>query len=155
MNYGHHRLDIRFIVFTHDDIYEGLRQLLKSAKTADVEPGDSGVIAASVGRAARWTIRNEHDVDMPPKPAHLEPFAFNLWFLYRDRNELVETLKHFIQIIPHQIRQLSDSANLSAEMQEHVPGMGGNGPMGLWELTRVRLEPPTAHRFRDTPIWDY
>ncbi len=113
MNYGHHRLDIRFIVFTHDDIYEGLRQLLKSAKTADVEPGDSGVISASMGRAARWTIRKEHDADMPPKPAHLEPFAFNLWFIYRDRNELVETLKHFIQIIPHQIRQLSDSANLS------------------------------------------
>lgn len=145
------RLDLRLIVFSKDDVTEGLTQLAKSVKTADVDPDSSGVISLSLARAARWTVRSEHDDSLPHKSPHIDPYSFNLWLIYFDRNELLQLLQQFIRAFPGQI----DEEDFVPGAHDHVGGTGMNGPMGLWQLTRLHLEPPSEHRFQDTPIWRY
>jgi hypothetical protein len=151
MNNGHSRLDVRFIVFSVEDAVEQLKQLLKSVKTSDIEPDDSGIVPAILPRAARWTIRNEHDDSVPRRDPHMNPLMLNLWFLFYDRRDLVGILTHLIHLLPGQV----DPEDFVPGAHDDIPGNGMNGPMGLWELTRVHVEPPTAYRFDDTPIWNY
>jgi hypothetical protein len=147
------RFDVRFIVFTVDDIYEAIHRLTKSARKAVAEPGTAGYISLHIERAARWTIREERDRELPLKRAHLAPLMFNLFFLFPREEELVETLLGLTQALHYDLP--GPRAKLEAGLSGHVPGTGQNGPMGLWQLTPVHPEAPSAYRFSDSPIWDY
>jgi hypothetical protein len=145
------RFDVRFVVFTRDDIFEGVHRLTKSAVKSRAQPGDYGYASLDVEKAAKWTIREARDATMPRKRAHLDPLMFNLWFLFSSREDLVDTLTGLTRALTYQLER----SRLEPGMSDHVPGTGMNGPMGLWELTRVHVEPPTAYRFDETPIWNY
>jgi hypothetical protein len=154
MGYAEHRFDVRFIVFSPEDVHAGLKMIENQLKSADIDFGDSGIVSLKYERAARWTVspfdkESGLPLDYPKKDPHLEPLMFNLTCTFVDRAFLREALGGVHRFFDMQL----NGEPLREGLRGDVPDFQASAPCGEWQLTRVRLEPP---QFYDSQtIWDY
>lgn len=152
------RLDLRFVIYSLEDIHVGIRQLERSLATADIEPGDSGMLKMSYSRGARWTVSEEPQRGAShfgeARTPHLRPLMFNIFCVYRDRKTLLESIKGIHKFVDMKIA--IEEHDLYPGLSGDVPDFESSSPCGVWAVTRVRPEIPEMSFFTHSPIWgDY
>lgn len=152
------RLDLRFVFYSLDDIHEGIRQLERSLAVADIEPGDSGILKISQSRGARWTVSEEPERGASHfgegRPPHLRPLMFNISCVYRDRKNLLKSIKGIHKFV--NMKVTVEELDLYPGLSGDVPDFESSSPCGIWAVTKVWGAIPEESFFTNSPIWrDY
>lgn len=152
MSYFIHRFDVRFVVFSPEDVHLGLRAIETQIKSADVENGDSGIASMKYHRAARWTVSEFNNgssgpVDGPRKEPHLTPLMFNLTCAFPDREFLRQALAGVHSFFDTQLH----GEPIHPGLRGDVPDFNASAPCGEWQISQVEVEWPNFYFGR--PIW--
>ncbi|MDH6536917.1 hypothetical protein [Aurantimicrobium minutum] len=138
-----HRFTVRLIVFDEADIHESLKQLGITAKTMDLEAGDSAIVQMKYPRAARITISPDTTSESHFAAKPLAPLMYNLTCMFHTREELIDLLKDTSKFVRNNIQQSGFFPGVSGD----VPSLRHGAPFGAWILTQIEVEPPRHRLF--------
>lgn len=138
-----HRFTVRVIVFDEADIHESLKQLAITAKTMDLEDGDSAIVQMKYPRAARISISSHTSFESNVAAKPLSPLMYNLTCMFHTREELIDLLKDTSKFVRNNIQQSGFFPGVSGD----VPSLQHGAPFGIWILTQIEVEPPRHRLF--------
>ena len=139
-------LDVRWVVFSKDDIHSGLRQLIQSLNVAGTGAGASGVLSLRLPRGARWTVR----VEEKDSVNHLAPMMFYVSHPFVSQDELIAALRKLAKSLRSELREDA----LVFGMNGRIFGSGMENPIGAWHLSRLISEGPYSESFNGSDAWD-